>query len=125
MNKGKRDWGAGSNGGEAPPAIGGSRRYNSGVEFEWDPAKASTNLTKHGVAFDEAATIFGDSLSVTMRDPDHSIDEDRYVVVGMSNRQRALLVAYSERGTRVRIISARQLTRSERRAYENSRKEPR
>jgi uncharacterized DUF497 family protein len=88
------------------------------MEFEWDPAKAAANLKKHGGSFGEAATVFGDTLSVTASDPDHSIEEDRYITVGMSDRSRLLMVAYAERGDRVRIISARELTRTEREAYE-------
>ena len=88
------------------------------MEFEWNPAKAAANLKKHGVSFSEAATVFGDTLSVTSPDPDHSTEEDRYIMVGMSDRLRLLMVAYAERGDRVRIISARELTRTEREAYE-------
>jgi uncharacterized protein len=88
------------------------------VEFEWDPAKAAKNLRKHGVSFTEAATVFGECLSVTAPDPDHSLEEDRYVSVGRSGRNRLLLVAHTEREDHIRIISARELTRSEREAYE-------
>ncbi len=88
------------------------------MEFEWNPVKAAANLKKHGVSFAEAATVLSDTLSVTVPDPDHSIDEDRYITVGLSNRSRLLIVAHIERGDRVRIISARELTRAEREAYE-------
>ena len=88
------------------------------MEFEWNPAKAAANLKKHGVSFGEAATVFGDTSSVTAPDPDHSTEEDRYIMVGMSERSRLLMVAYAERGERIRIISARELTRMEREAYE-------
>jgi len=88
------------------------------VEFEWDPEKAARNYKKHGVPFAEAATVFGDTLNVTSPDPDHSIEEERYVTVGRSVRGRLLLVAHVERGDRMRIISARELTRPEREAYE-------
>jgi uncharacterized DUF497 family protein len=88
------------------------------VEFEWDPEKAARNFKKHGIPFAEAATVFGDTLSVTSLDPDHSLEEDRCVTVGRSARGRFLLVAHVERGDRMRIISARELTRSEREAYE-------
>ena len=88
------------------------------MKFEWDPKKAATNLRKHKVSFSEAATIFSDMLSVTMPDPDHSHDEERSITVGLSNHKRLLIVAHTERGDRVRIISARELTRSEREAYE-------
>ncbi len=86
--------------------------------FEWDPTKAAANLKKHGVSFSEAATVLSDSLGVTVPDPDHSLDEDRYITVGMSYRSRLLIVAHTERGDHVRIISARELTRREREAYE-------
>jgi hypothetical protein len=88
------------------------------MEFEWDPLKAASNLKKHGVLFTEAATVFRDSLSITVYDPDHSLDEDRFIIVGMSHLSRLLLVAFAERKNRIRIISARKLTRSERRAYQ-------
>jgi len=88
------------------------------LEFEWDPRKAAKNLRKHKVSFPEAATAFSDPLSATVSDPDHSAEEDRYIIVGMSNRFRLLMVAFAERGDRIRIISARELTRAERKAYE-------
>ena len=88
------------------------------MEFEWDPKKAAKNLRKHGVSFNEAATVFGDSLGTTVPDPDHSLAEDRYITVGMSGRRRLVMVAHTERGERIRIISARELTRAEREAYE-------
>lgn len=89
------------------------------MEFEWDPDKAATNLRKHGVSFDEAATALADPLSVTVPDPDHSQDEDRYITVGMSFQRRLLIVAHTERDMRVRLISARELTTTERNAYES------
>lgn len=88
------------------------------IEFEWDPEKAETNLRKHGVGFIEAATIFRDPLSITIFDPDHSTDEDRYITIGVSNRGRPVMVAHTDRGEITRIISARELTRAERRQYE-------
>ena len=88
------------------------------MELEWDPEKAKKNLIKHGVPFAEAATIFGDPLAVTIPDPDHSSAEHRNITIGTSNRLRPLIVSHVDRGGRVRIISARQLTRSERQAYE-------
>jgi len=88
------------------------------VEFEWDPKKAAKNLREHRVSFNEAATVFGDLLGTTAPDPDHSLAEDRYITVGMSNRRRLVMVAHTERGERIRIISARELTRAEREAYE-------
>jgi len=91
------------------------------VEFEWNLSKAAENLRKHRVSFNEAATVFGDSLSTTVYDPDHSTDEHRYITVGLSNRGRLLMVAHTESGDRIRIVSARTLTRCERRAYEETR----
>ena len=88
------------------------------MEFEWDPKKAAKNLREHKVSFNEAATVFGDPLGTTAPDPDHSLAEDRYITVGMSNRRRLIMVAHTERGERIRIISARELTRAEREAYE-------
>ena len=88
------------------------------MEFEWDPKKAAKNLRRHKVSFNEAATVFGDSLGTTVPDPDHSLAEDRYITVGMSSRRRLVMVAHTERGQRIRIISARELTRAEREAYE-------
>ena len=82
------------------------------------PKKAVKNLNAHKVSFGEAATVFSDVLSTTVHDPDHSIDEERYITIGWSNRHRLLLIAHTERGDRIRIISARQLTRKEREAYE-------
>jgi uncharacterized DUF497 family protein len=88
------------------------------MKFDWDPKKAATNLRKHKVFFHEAATIFRDVLSVTMPDPDHSHDEERSITIELSNQRRLLIVAHTERGDRIRIISARELTRSEREANE-------
>ena len=85
---------------------------------EWDPGKAAANLRKHGVSFEEAATVFRDDLSATAADPDHSVDEDRYVTFGMSARGRLLVVAHTERGETIRLISARLVTRRERVIYE-------
>jgi uncharacterized protein len=86
--------------------------------FEWEQDKADANLKKHRISFDEAATVFLDPFSITMPDPDHSIGEQRYVDVGSSERQRVLVVAYTQRGMNIRIISCRRATPSERRAYE-------
>lgn len=87
-------------------------------EFEWDDEKAKRNQANHGVPFDEASTVFGDLLSATIPDPLHSAEENRFVTVGMSYRQRVIVVVHSERGERTRIISARQATSSERKKYE-------
>ena len=88
------------------------------MEFEWDSEKATHNLRKHKVSFGEAATVFGDALSTTARDPDHSTNEDRYITIGMSTNDRLIMVAHTERDDRIRIISARELTRTERETYE-------
>lgn len=87
--------------------------------FEWDEQKAKTNQKKHGVSFDEAATVFHDSFIATILDPDHSIDEQRYVTLGFSARGRLLLVIHTESGKKTRIISCRKATRRERRIYED------
>ena len=88
------------------------------MEFEWHPDKAAANLRKHGVSFDEAATVLVDPLSLTVPDPLHSQDEERFITVGMSFERRLLIVAHTERGTRIRLISARGLAATERTAYE-------
>jgi len=88
------------------------------MKFEWDPRKADSNLNKHGVSFQEAASVFGDVLSITYHDPDHSAREQRFITVGMSRSGRVLMVAHADRGGNVRIISARKTTRKERRYYE-------
>jgi uncharacterized DUF497 family protein len=86
--------------------------------FEWNESKAEQNLSKHGVSFEEAKTVFDDPLYVDFYDPDHSGNEERYLIVGESNRGRLLIVSYTERGDSMRLISAREVTRSEREAYE-------
>jgi uncharacterized protein len=89
------------------------------AEFEWDAEKAESNLQKHEVSFEEAATIFFDPLSLTIPDPLHSDEEDRFVTTGLSNQQRHLVVVHSERDDRIRVISARLATSSERKRYES------
>ena len=91
------------------------------MEFEWDPKKNEANIRKHGVTFSEAATVFSDVLSITVPDPDHSQEEGRYIIIGMSGQNRLVMVAHMERGECIRIISARELTRSEKRSYEENR----
>jgi hypothetical protein len=86
--------------------------------FEWDPRKAAANLKKHGVSFEEAITAFGDPLSLNMPDPDHSEGEQRFIVLGTSARSRRVVVSYTERPPRTRIITARLASRPERRQYE-------
>ena len=88
------------------------------MEFEWDSDKAAGNLGKHGVAFTEAATVFGDPLAITYYDPDHSDDEDRFLTFGHSSEGRLLVVSHADRADRTRIISARLATRRERKIYE-------
>lgn len=86
--------------------------------FEWDGTKSERNLSKHGVSFEEAKTVFNDSFYVDFYDPAHSEDEARYLIVGTSNRKRVLIVSYTERDNLIRLISAREVTRGEREAYE-------
>ena len=87
--------------------------------FEWDDAKAEANERKHGVSFAEAETVFGDPLSLTGYDPAHSDDEDRYITMGMSTEGRLLIVSHTDRGDKVRLISAREASQRERRDYED------
>ena len=88
------------------------------MEFEADPAKAAENFRKHKVSFEEAASIFGDSMELTFHDPDHSIGEVRWLSFGMSSRGRILAVIYTERRGKIRLISARLATKRERNIYE-------
>lgn len=88
------------------------------MKFEWDKNKATGNVSKHDVSFEEAKTVFDDPLYIDFYDPDHSEDEARYLIIGTSNQRRLLIVSYTERGDVVRLISAREVTRSEREAYE-------
>ena len=90
-----------------------------GLRFEWDQRKADSNLKKHGVSFQEAASVFADALSITITDPDHSASEARFVDLGVSHRNRLLVISYVERGEVIRIISARRASRSEQKYYEN------
>ncbi|MGH9415369.1 MAG: BrnT family toxin [Terriglobales bacterium] len=87
------------------------------MEFEWDRRKAEANLKKHGVSFTEALTVFADPLEITISDPDHSGAEMRFLSLGCSERRRLLIVAYTERGSRTRIIHARKAASKERKAY--------
>ncbi len=88
------------------------------MEFEWDKNKAELNLKKHGTSFNEAATIFGDPLAITFDDPDHSIGEHRFITFGLSRLNRLLIVSHTEREDRIRVISARRMTKRERKIYE-------
>ena len=85
------------------------------VKFEWNRRRAQKNLQKHRVDFTEASTVFADTLSITIPDPDHSEDEERWVTMGLSNRQRLLVVVHTEKEETIRIISARTADRLERR----------
>jgi uncharacterized DUF497 family protein len=88
------------------------------MKIEWDPKKAKSNLNKHRVSFEEAATALSDPMAATGADPDHSITEDRYVTFGVSKRGRLLVVAHTEEGVTIRIISARMASKGERELYE-------
>jgi uncharacterized DUF497 family protein len=88
------------------------------VRFEWNAGKAAANLRKHGVSFDEASTVFFDSLSATGDDPDHSLAERRFVTFGMSSSGRLLVVAHVQDDDVIRIITARHATRAEKKIYE-------
>lgn len=88
------------------------------LRFTWDPVKAVANLRKHRVSFTEAATAFADPRSITIPDPDRSLEEERFVLIGRSNRDRLLVVAHMERGDLIRIITARLPSRRERNSYE-------
>lgn len=90
------------------------------IKFEWDPRKARRNPRKHGVDFTEASTVFADPLSITIPDPDHSQDEERWITMGLSNRQRLLVVVHTEDGETNRLISARLADHHERRKYEEA-----
>jgi uncharacterized protein len=85
--------------------------------FEWNPDKASRNLSKHEVSFDEASTVFDDTMFITLLDEEHAQTEERYITIGLSNKKRLLLVAHTEREGRIRIISARKATKNEEKFY--------
>jgi Uncharacterized protein conserved in bacteria len=89
------------------------------MQFEWDTEKAIANLSKHGVGFDEAATVWDDYFNIEFFDRDHSDDEKRFLMIGESNEHRFLIISFTERDNKVRIISARELTPKERREYEH------
>ena len=90
------------------------------MQFDWDPTKAASNLINHRVSFEEAATVFGDPLSQTFDDPDHSFSERRFIIIGTSEQGRLLFVAHTDDEQTLRIISARELTRGERKDYEEN-----
>ena len=89
-----------------------------GLLFEWDDKKADANRRKHGITFEEASTAFADELSITIPDPLHSFREERFVLIGRSNRSNTLVVIHAERGAYIRIISARKATKREQKHYE-------
>jgi uncharacterized protein len=88
------------------------------MKYVWDENKATANLSKHGVTFEEAKTVFNDSLFVDFYDPDHSYGEHRYILIGESHQGRLLFISYMERNDVIRLISAREATQLERKAYE-------
>jgi len=90
------------------------------LTFEWDTQKAKSNIEKHGVFFEEASTVFRNTLSLTIDDPLHSTDEVRMVQIGISHKDRFLVVVHTERGDNIRIISARKATKNERANYESN-----
>ena len=91
--------------------------------YEWDPTKAAANLTKHKVSFDEATSVFTDPLALTFDDPDHSLDEKRFITIGTSSKQRIMFLAHADRGEdHVRIIHARPATKTEAHAYQELRR---
>lgn len=88
--------------------------------FEWDPEKERKNLRKHEVSFEEASSIFDDLMFITVLDEEHSADEERYITIGLSNKNRLLLVAHTDRNDRIRIISARKVTKNEEKFYKET-----
>lgn len=90
------------------------------MKFEWDQIKANSNLVKHGISFDEATTVFGDPLAITYFDPEHSESEFRYLTFGHSAEGKFIVVAHADRNDKIRVISARAMTRKERNDYEQT-----
>ncbi|HEA68661.1 MAG TPA: BrnT family toxin [Desulfobacterales bacterium] len=90
------------------------------LSFEWGIQKAKSNEQKHGITFDEASTVFSDPLSLAIQDPLHSENEERFIIIGVSHKNRILIVAHTERGDNIRIISARKATKNERSYYESN-----
>lgn len=93
------------------------------LTFEWDERKSKKNIRKHGVSFEEAKTVFNDPFAMTISDPEHSTQEERYIDVGMSSRGRILMVWYTELESNIRIIGSRKAPRSERQQYEEDRRD--
>ena len=102
----------------ATPEVGRRRVRHVSLEFEWEAEKARSNISRHGITFEEAATVFGDPLSTTIPDPEHSPGEQRHLALGMSDRNRLVVVWFAERRGSIRIIGARLATPRERRDYE-------
>lgn len=92
------------------------------MDFEWDSKKADKNFRKHGVSFEEAASVFKDELAAVYEDPDHSEEERRYLIIGSSVKERLLYIAFADRSPRIRIVSARKVTRKERQLYEEEKR---
>ena len=90
------------------------------LSFEWDPQKARSNEQKHGVSFNEASFVFRDIFSLTIRDPLHSDQEERFIIIGLSHKKRIITVVHTERKDNIRIISARKATKKERLFYEKN-----
>ncbi len=90
------------------------------LSFEWGIQKAKSNEQKHGITFDEASTVFSDPLSLAIQDPLHSENEERFIIIGVSHKNRILIVAHTERGDNIRIISTRKATKNERSYYERN-----
>jgi uncharacterized protein len=88
------------------------------MKIEWEPSKAKSNIKKHGISFEEAATALRDPMAVTGYDPDHSLDEDRFITFGISERDCLVVISHTEKGDTIRIISARKASRGERELYE-------
>jgi uncharacterized DUF497 family protein len=88
------------------------------LRFEWDPRKDATNRSKHGVSFEEASSVFSDPLGLLVDDPRHSVGEQRHVLLGSSKQHRLLAVMFTEREELIRVVSARKVTRRERKSYE-------
>ena len=90
------------------------------MKFEWDPNKAASNVRRHGIAFEDAASVFGDPLARTIPDPEHSTEETRFVTMGMTAGGRLVVVVHTDREGRTRLISARPATRREKKSYEKA-----
>lgn len=89
--------------------------------FEWDPKKAERNVRKHGVTFAEASSVFDDPMFITLLDDEHSVDEERFITIGLSNKNRLVMIAHAERESQIRIISARKATKNEEKFYQETR----